>query len=267
MALNLRTCSKILELKTLSLPNKTQHYKSTARRVGGLTGRGSVVEAMKARCVGRIGSAETFGRNFFAAFNSLSQNRAIMSEFLCSRLSVPFTYLFETRSLEALSQIVALDSTKRTMKVILLTLFSLTSVSLISSCQREKVDGRLITSYSIKADTEADRVAIITDFETFLDKSGMQKALAAGAHKEGFHGDGDTTVRWDSLAEPFSITVTKSKFPKLLSGDIAWDFRGSKADWLKLEFKLQDFQKEVVEWFKKRPDVNHVESSFWDGSM
>jgi len=138
---------------------------------------------------------------------------------------------------------------------------------LFAGCDREHVDERLITSYSIETQTEAERNLVAKEFQSFLDTLGMEKALAAGAHPEGFHKDGEITVRCNSKTAPYSITIVKNPHPKYLSGDIAWDFRGPKKDWLKFESELRGFQTQVVEWYKKRPDVLQKESTYWDCSM
>ena len=140
-------------------------------------------------------------------------------------------------------------------------------IALLTGCNRERVDGRLITSYSIETRTEQERDTVEKEFQVFLGGLGMQKALAAGAHDAGFHAAGETTVRWTSKSASYSITVTKNSSPKYLSGDIAWEFRGPKQDWANFEADLQAFQNRVVDWFKKRPELVHKESSYWDGSM
>ena len=152
------------------------------------------------------------------------------------------------------------------MKTHLSTL-ALVFSALLVGCDREHVDGRLITSYSIETNTEADRDAIVNDFEAFLGQSGLKKAASPGADPAGFKTQGENTELWESASPPYSITISENPNPKYLSGNISWDFRGSNADWTKLESELQQFQREVVEWFKKRPDVLHKESSYWDGSM
>ena len=138
---------------------------------------------------------------------------------------------------------------------------------LSAQCNNDHVDERLITSYSIETRTEHERDLVEKEFKLLLGKLGMQKALAAEVHAAGFHGQGETTVRWNSKTSPYSITITRGSYPKYLSSDIAWDFRGSKQDWQKFEQELQEFQKKVVEWFKKRPELLHKESTYWDGSM
>ena len=138
---------------------------------------------------------------------------------------------------------------------------------LSAQCNNDHVDKRLITSYSIETRTEHERDLVEKEFKLLLGKLGMQKALAAEVHAAGFHGQGETTVRWTSKTSPYSITITRGSYPKYLSSDIAWDFRGSKQDWQKFEQELQGFQKKVVEWFKKRPELLHKESTYWDGSM
>ena len=163
--------------------------------------------------------------------------------------------------------LAALERSAENMRKIAATSILAIFIALIVSCNREYVDGRLITSYSIKTRTEEECDIVEKDFQVFLDKKGMQKALAEEAHDAGFHGEGDTTVRWNSRSAPFSITVTKSQFPKNLSGDIAWEFRGPKEDWLVFKAELQEFQDEVIDWFKKRPELEHKESTYWDGSL
>jgi len=152
------------------------------------------------------------------------------------------------------------------MKTKLVTLALAFSVLLVG-CNRDHVDERLITSYSIKTNSETNRKKIVNDFETFLARFGLKKSASPYAETAGVKTQGESTELWESIGVPYSITISKNPNPKYLSGDLAWDFRGSKEDWKKEELEIQRFQREVVIWFKKRPDVVHKESSYWDGSM
>ena len=113
------------------------------------------------------------------------------------------------------------------MKFIQFTLTSLVFMILVTGCNRKHVDERLITSYSIETRTEQERNLVEKEFQLFLGKLGMQKALAGSVPTEGFHAKGETTIRWISKMPPYSITITRNPHPKYLSGDIAWNFRGS----------------------------------------
>ncbi|MGJ8641474.1 MAG: hypothetical protein ACSHYA_18940 [Opitutaceae bacterium] len=152
------------------------------------------------------------------------------------------------------------------MKIHLSALF-LVFFFLLVGCTREHVDGRLITSYSIEITSEADRETLVNEFEEFLGQSGMKKVASPGTSTGGFKMHGENTEHWESTSAHYMITVSENPNLKYLSGDIAWNFRGSDADWAKLESELQQFQRGLVEWFKERPDVLHEESSYWDGSM
>ncbi|MGJ8673663.1 hypothetical protein [Rubritalea sp.] len=154
---------------------------------------------------------------------------------------------------------------KTSLCALLLALVAL----LTTGCQREKVDQRRITSYSVEAKSEASRLIVAEEFETFLVTSGMamQKDMVAVVPKEGFQEQGKFAVQWCSMSEPFSLTVEFGDRAEYLAGDIRWSFRGSKEEWLKLKTKLQKFQKQIVEWFERRTDIIHSGSSFWDGSI
>lgn len=148
-----------------------------------------------------------------------------------------------------------------------LSIFAIVFSILLVGCNREHIDGRSITSYSIETNSEADREAIVNDFVTFLGDSGLKKAASPGTDTSGFKTLGENTELWKSASAPYTITISKNPNPKYLSGDISWKFRGSNADWMKLESEIQQFQRKVVDWFKMRPDVIHKESSYWDASM
>ena len=147
------------------------------------------------------------------------------------------------------------------------TIMTLFVGALLSGCNREHIDERLITSYSIETHTEVERDTVITEFERFLGDSGLKKAVVPGGDAAGFNVKGGRKELWTSDNPPFSITVEANPHPTYLSGDISWNYRGQKADWPKFEGNVKRFQTQLVEWFNKRPDVIHKESTFWDGSM
>lgn len=143
---------------------------------------------------------------------------------------------------------------------------ALLSLASLVGCHREYVNGRLITSYSIEATSEAERDLIVDDFQKFLGKLGLKKSKSSGSQTAGFHSQGETTELWEAANGTYGITISENPYPQYLSGDVSWNFRGSIADWTILEGDLQKLQSEVVDWFQNRPDVLHKESSYWDGS-
>ena len=153
------------------------------------------------------------------------------------------------------------------MKPLLLPLFAVFSLLLVAGCHREHVDGRRITSYSIEVKAEADLDVVEKEFQMFLDKLGMQQVTTVQTDEAGSDGEGEKTVKWLSRTDSYSLTITQVPNSKYQSGDIIWVFRGPSKDWAKLEIELQGFQEQVVEWFKKRPELLHKESSYWDGLM
>ena len=152
------------------------------------------------------------------------------------------------------------------MKTNLLT-FTLVVVALLSGCSRDHVDSRILTSYSIVSKSEADRDVIVDDFEEFLGQSGLENTPVESGDTAGLKSEGESTELWRSASAPYAITITENPEPVYLTGDISWDFRGAKADWPILRSEIQEFQRSVVDWFKMRPDVNHKDSTYWDGSM
>lgn len=103
-----------------------------------------------------------------------------------------------------------------------LSIFAIVFSILLVGCNREHIDGRSITSYSIETNSEADREAIVNDFVTFLGDSGLKKAASPGTDTSGFKTLGENTELWKSASAPYTITISKNPNPKYLSGDISW---------------------------------------------
>ncbi|WP_145281003.1 hypothetical protein [Pirellulimonas nuda] len=155
------------------------------------------------------------------------------------------------------------------MKNLILAL-SLFVVLVQTGCNRNHVDGRLITSYSVETASGDERKSLVLDLEVYLAKSGMKKGGKGkdpGFGASGFHNAGEAAEFWVSPTGEYSLSIVLNPNGKLLSGDIGWDFNGDRADWVELEAEIVGFQTDLVNWFRKRPEVIQKESSYWDGKL